>query len=68
MYAEEKIFSQVFKEKRPVSSKENALFEDFMENQLLLIQRKLPRRRLSLICARFLANFFPLLKKTKRKP
>jgi len=39
MCAEEKIFSQVFKDKGPVSSKENALFEDFMENQLLLIQK-----------------------------
>jgi hypothetical protein len=37
-----KFFSQVFKEKRPISSKENALFEDFMENQLFLIQRKPP--------------------------
>ncbi len=42
MCAEEKIFSVVFKDKRAVSSKENALFEDLIENRLILMQRKLP--------------------------
>jgi len=47
-------------------AEENALFEDFMENQLMFIQRKLPLQ-FSLTCARFLPDFSPLLKKTKRK-
>jgi len=42
MCAEEKIFSQVFKDNRAVSSTENALFEDLIENRLILMQRKLP--------------------------